>query len=70
MKRMGQSKEGFRQNWESVKEQYMLEALRAKFTQHRELLKKLIATGDAMLVEHSPRDKYWGDGGDGGDGTK
>ncbi len=28
-----------------------------------------MATGGSFLVEHTKRDKYWGDGGDGGNGT-
>ncbi len=31
----------------------MRDALRAKFTQHAELKKQLIATGDATIVEHT-----------------
>ena len=54
-----------RRDWESVKEQVMLEALRAKFTQHEELRATLLGTGDAVLVEHTANDSYWGDGGDG-----
>jgi hypothetical protein len=26
---------------------------------------KLLATKDAMLIEHTAKDSYWGDGGDG-----
>jgi N-glycosidase YbiA len=43
----------------------MLGALRAKFTQHLNLRARLLATGDARLVEHTTRDTYWADGGDG-----
>ncbi len=43
----------------------MLEALRAKFTQHPNLRAALLATGSARLVEHTANDAYWGDGGDG-----
>ncbi len=43
----------------------MLDALRAKFTQHEELRELLLGTGDAGLVEHTANDSYWGDGGDG-----
>ena len=42
----------------------MYVALYAKFTQHGEL-KRLLGTGDRLLVEHTERDRYWGDGGDG-----
>ena len=37
----------------------------AKFTQHADLRKFLLATGDSTIVEHTKNDKYWGDGGDG-----
>jgi N-glycosidase YbiA len=58
-------KRPLRRDWESVKEQVMLDALRAKFTQHEELKAVLLGTGDAVLVEHTANDSYWGDGGDG-----
>lgn len=58
-------KRPLRRDWESVKEQVMLDALRAKFTQHDELRAVLLGTGDAVLVEHTEKDGYWGDGGDG-----
>ena len=70
VKKMGRSKDGFRQDWERVKNDVMYKALVAKFTQHEDLKEKLLATGDKVLVEHTGRDKYWGDGGDGGNGTK
>lgn len=53
-----------RLDWESVKLEIMREALWAKFTQHRKLRELLLATGDAVLVEHT-RNNYWGDGGNG-----
>ncbi len=30
-----------------------------------ESLEILVGTGDAILVEHTAKDDYWGDGGDG-----
>lgn len=54
-----------RHDWEAVKEEMMLKALRAKFTQHKTLKDELIETDDAILVEHTKNDRYWGDGGDG-----
>jgi ribA/ribD-fused uncharacterized protein len=54
-----------RADWESIKESVMLDALRAKFTQHEKLRALLLSTGDAELVEHTANDAYWGDGGDG-----
>lgn len=43
----------------------MLRAVRAKFKQYADLAALLLATGDALIVEHARRDSYWGDGGDG-----
>ena len=64
--RMGRSrKRPLRPDWESVKDDVMREALHAKFTQHPDLRAALLATGDAPLVEHKARDRYWADGGDG-----
>jgi ribA/ribD-fused uncharacterized protein len=64
--RLGRSrKEPLRRDWESVKVDIMRRAVLAKFTQHDELTKLLLSTGDAKLVEHTTNDSYWGDGGDG-----
>lgn len=54
-----------RDDWEHIKEAVMYKALLAKFTQHYDLRKLLLETQDRKLVEHSPYDSYWGDGGDG-----
>ncbi len=54
-----------RRSWESVKLSLMREAVRAKFTQHAELREKLLGTGEAKIVEHTPHDHFWADGGDG-----
>lgn len=54
-----------RKDWEKVKDDIMREALRAKFTQNKDLKKILLETDDAILVEHTANDNYWGDGGDG-----
>ena len=43
----------------------MLEALKAKFTQHPNLKQLLISTAGKKLVEHTINDNYWGDNGDG-----
>jgi ribA/ribD-fused uncharacterized protein len=64
--RMGRSrKRPLRQDWESVKDSIMHEAVRAKFTRHADLRQILLGTGDATIVEHTENDAYWGDGGDG-----
>ena len=64
--RMGRNRKlPLRKDWESAKDGIMREALEAKFTQHPELRELLLNTGDAVLVEHTTNDSYWGDGGDG-----
>jgi ribA/ribD-fused uncharacterized protein len=64
--RLGRSrKQPLRHDWEDVKVEVMLRAVRAKFSQHGELRTLLLSTGDATIVEHTESDSYWGDGGDG-----
>jgi ribA/ribD-fused uncharacterized protein len=64
--RLGRSrKHRLRPDWERVKEDVMRRAVLAKFEQHGELRSVLLSTGDAVLIEHTERDSYWGDGGDG-----
>jgi len=54
-----------RKDWDSAKDSVMHAAVTAKFAQNPELAEKLLATGDAKLVEHTRNDDYWADGGDG-----
>lgn len=64
--RMGRERSRpLRKDWEEVKEVIMYEALVAKFEQHKVFRDTLMATEDAILVEHTSNDSYWGDGGDG-----
>jgi N-glycosidase YbiA len=64
--RMGRSRDyPIRADWEAVKEAVMRAAVLAKFSQHADLRALLLATGDALLVEHTANDSYWADGGDG-----
>lgn len=64
--RMGRDRSRpLRSDWEQVKDDVMRTAVRAKFTQHVNLKEILLSTGDAVLVEHTKNDRYWGDGGDG-----
>ena len=64
--RLGRSRKlPLRKDWDSAKDNVMREALRAKFTQHADLRALLLGTGDAILVEHTEKDNYWGDAGNG-----
>jgi ribA/ribD-fused uncharacterized protein len=59
-----------RRDWETIKDSIMREAVLAKFTQHADLRAILLGTGDAILVENSPTDDYWGCGAHGGGRNK
>lgn len=50
-----------RPDWEKVKNSIMYEIVRAKFEQNPDIREKLLATGDAQLVEGNYwHDNYWG----------
>ena len=51
------NKINLRCDWEEVKKGYMKNIVTAKFEQHPGLAKKLLATGDVMLIEGNT----WGD---------
>ena len=67
-KRMGRVVK-LRPDWEDVKYEIMLDALRAKFGNNAKLKEILLSTGDALIYEDSPTDKVWGTGEKGGVGT-
>ena len=48
-----------RKDWESVKDDIMLKALRCKFEQHKNLGQILLSTEDRIIVEWTDKDKYW-----------
>ncbi len=54
-----------RRDWASARLRVMRRVVLAKFEQHADLRELLLSTGDATLVEHTARDDFWGDGGDG-----
>jgi ribA/ribD-fused uncharacterized protein len=58
-----------RSDWDDVKYDVMLDALRAKFGNSLKLKEVLLSTSDALIYEDSPYDKVWGTGEKGGVGT-
>ncbi|NSX54872.1 NADAR family protein [Parasulfitobacter algicola] len=54
-----------REDWEQVKDQIMLDAVRVKFQTHPAPRDLLLSTGTAEIVENAPMDAYWGCGLDG-----
>lgn len=49
------------ENWSKIKVDRMYKVLRVKFSDE-ELRQKLLGTGDAMLIENSKTDPFWGNG--------
>ena len=49
-----------RPDWDGIKVRIMQEILCAKVTQHEYVRRKLLDTGDRMLIEDSWRDDFWG----------
>lgn len=69
IKKMGRMRKvKLRDDWETVKEEIMMTALRTKFLTYDKLKQLLLSTGDKMLVEHTTNDTYWADGGGNGKG--
>lgn len=56
---------GLRADWDQIRDEVMLTALRAKFTAHEGIKRILLGTNRREIVEHTAKDRYWGDGGDG-----
>lgn len=64
--RMGRERSRpLRRDWEQIKDQVMLDALRQKFRTHADIRQILLDTGAEDLVENAPGDYYWGIGADG-----
>ncbi len=62
-KSLGQTRKlPLRSDWEEIKEDLMLQAVRKKFETHAEIRALLLATGEEELVENAPNDYYWGCG--------
>ena len=57
-----------RSDWDTVKDDVMLKALRCKFAQHTDLMNLLWETGEREIIEHTSNDSYWADGGGPGRG--
>lgn len=49
-------------NWNEIKVDRMRRVLKAKFAQHTDIKAKLLNTGDAVLIEESNTDAFWGIG--------
>jgi N-glycosidase YbiA len=54
-----------RSEWFDIRNEVMYSVLKAKAEQHPYVMRKLLETGDATIIENSPWDGYWGNGKDG-----
>jgi ribA/ribD-fused uncharacterized protein len=54
-----------RADWDKVRDEVMLRAVRKKFQTHAAIRQVLLDTGKEELVESAPSDYYWGCGADG-----
>lgn len=52
-------------DWYDVRVDIMHDVVLAKFTQHEELKKLLLDTGNMQIFEHTANDRFWGDNLDG-----
>ena len=50
------------EKWNTMSQEYMMNGLRAKFTQNPSLRNILLRTGTNLLAEASQYDTYWGIG--------
>lgn len=67
-KRLGREVRNYREEaWDGVRWPVVYAGTVAKFTQNRDLLEFLLATGDTRIVEASPFDRIWGIGLNGDD---
>ena len=53
-----------RENWNNIRVQIMFDILYQKTLQHNYVKRKLLSTGDRLLIENSWRDNFWGWGSD------
>ncbi|MDN3702587.1 NADAR family protein [Vibrio artabrorum] len=54
-----------REDWYDIRVDVMKFIVAEKFSQNPQFARFLINTGDSVIKEHSHKDHFWGDGGDG-----
>jgi ribA/ribD-fused uncharacterized protein len=63
VKALGKKVKNFQKEiWDEKRQEIMMRAVRAKFTQHPELQKQLLETGDREIGDADARDSFWGIG--------
>ena len=59
-KQEGKKRKGFRKNWDVIKLNIMQQIVHAKFTQHPDLMDKLLKCDLPLIEENTWNDTYWG----------
>ncbi|WP_338137336.1 NADAR family protein [Vibrio kanaloae] len=54
-----------REDWYDIRVEVMQFIVTEKFRQNHRFARFLVNTGDSVIKEHSHKDHFWGDGGDG-----
>ncbi len=62
---MGRKLCDIKHDWDSIKDEIMYDVCLTKFSQNEDIKRLLVSTEDAILVEDSQTDDYWGCGDDG-----
>ena len=62
LSRLPEVKQWQRKDWFEANVDVMRVGLYAKFTQHRDLQELLLGTGKREIIEHTDKDRFWGDG--------
>lgn len=63
--KLGRSLTPIREDWEKIKDSIMKMGVEEKFKQNSDICELLLNTDNALLIESTKNDSYWGDGGDG-----
>ncbi len=58
-------KKQLRSDWEDIKDEIMFKAVLSKFKEHKDIAEILLSTKNAVIIEDTKSDYYWGCGMDG-----
>ena len=50
------------ENWKQIKKDIMFDAVYYKFKQNKDIMKKLLDTGNEEIIEETVKENYWGCG--------
>ncbi|MDA3837005.1 MAG: NADAR family protein [Nanoarchaeota archaeon] len=65
VKKLSLTNDNFSKDWDKIKVEVIIKAVREKFETHSEARDLLLSTDDEELIEANPDDYFWGEGEDG-----